>query len=71
MTNEEIMKILQEHEELARRVKETFSFKPADIIEALGQKKPIYSASTHYGHFGKSEQPWEKLAPKELNKLKS
>ena len=36
MINEETMKILKEHEELARRVKEVFSFKPADIIEALG-----------------------------------
>ena len=44
-------------DELARRVKEVFSFKPADIIEALGLKKPIFSASTNYGHFGKSELP--------------
>ncbi len=58
-------------DELARRVKETFSFKPADIIEALGLKSPIFSATTNYGHFGKDELSWEKLDPKKLDKLKS
>ena len=48
-----------------------FSFKPADIIEALGLKNPIFSATTNYGHFGKDELPWEKLDPKKLDKLKS
>ena len=71
MINEETMKILKEHEELARRVKEAFSFKPADIIEALGLKKPIFSASTNYGHFGKADLPWEKLDQQKLDKLKS
>ena len=58
-------------DELARRVKEAFSFKPADIIEALGLKNPIFSATTNYGHFGKDELPWEKPDPKKLDKLKS
>ena len=58
-------------DELARRVKETFSFKPADIIEAQGLKNPIFSATTNYGHFGKADLPWEKLDPKKLDKLKS
>ena len=58
-------------DELARRVKETFSFKPADIIEALGLKNPIFSATTNYGHFGKADLPWEKLDQKKLDKLKS
>ena len=48
-------------DELARRVKETFSFKPADIIEALGLKNPIFSATTNYGHFGKADLPWEQI----------
>ena len=48
-------------DELARRVKEAFSFKPADIIEALGLKNPIFSATTNYGHFGKANLPWEKI----------
>jgi S-adenosylmethionine synthetase len=44
-------------EELSRRVKEAFSSKPADIIEALGLKNPIFSATTNYGHFGKADLP--------------
>ena len=40
-------------------VKEVFSFKPADIVKVLGLLKPIYSASTNYGHFGRPELPWE------------
>ena len=58
-------------DELARRVKKVFSSKPADIIEALGLKNPIFSATTNYGHFGKADLPWEKLDPKKLDKLKS
>lgn len=47
--------------ELSRRVKEAFSFRPADIIEAQGLKNPIFSATTNYGHFVKADLPWEKL----------
>ena len=57
-------------DELARRVKKVFSFKPADIIEALGLKNPIFSATTNYGHFGKDDLPWEKLDQKKLDKLR-
>ena len=60
-----------DEKELARRVKAAFSFKPADIVSKLGLKRPIFSASTNYGHFGKSEITWEKLDPKKLDKLKS
>lgn len=31
------------------------------IIEQLNLKQPIYSKTSAYGHFGKSELPWEKL----------
>ena len=60
-----------DEKELARRVKAAFSFKPADIVSELELKRPIFSASTNYGHFGKSEITWEKLDPKKLDKLKS
>lgn len=45
-----------------KAVLQVFSFKPADIIKQLGLLKPIYSASTNYGHFGKEDAglPWEK-----------
>ena len=56
-------------DELARRVKEAFSFKPADIIEALGLKNPIFSATTNYGHFGKANLPWEKINSERIDML--
>ena len=56
-------------DELARRVKEVFSFKPADIIEALGLKKPIFTASTNDGHFGKAALPWEQIDSKRIYML--
>ena len=42
----------------------TFSFKPADIVRQLNLLRPIYSLSTNYGHFGKSdpELTWESTA---------
>jgi S-adenosylmethionine synthetase len=36
-----------------------FDFRPAAIIERLGLRRPIYRATTNYGHFGKPELPWE------------
>ena len=38
-----------------------FSFQPADIIEQLNLRRPIYSKTTNYGHFGKSDKDltWE------------
>ena len=56
-------------DELSRRVKETFSFKPADIIEALGLKSPIFSATTNYGHFGKADLPWEQINSERIDML--
>ncbi len=38
-----------------------FSFKPADIVKQLKLLRPIYSKTTNYGHFGKSDADltWE------------
>ena len=49
-------------EAILAAVKKTFSFNPADIVEQLNLLRPIYSASTNYGHFGKEDAdlPWEK-----------
>jgi len=49
-------------EELERAVGEVFSFKPAAIIKQLNLLRPIYSKTTNYGHFGKSDPDitWEK-----------
>jgi S-adenosylmethionine synthetase len=39
-----------------------FSFQPADIIEQLNLRRPIYAKTTNYGHFGKNDPDltWEK-----------
>ena len=49
-------------EDLERAVAEVFSFKPAAIIKQLNLLRPIYSKTTNYGHFGKSDPAltWEK-----------
>jgi S-adenosylmethionine synthetase len=49
-------------EELERIVGEVFSFKPAAIIKQLNLLRPIYSKTTNYGHFGKTDPDitWEK-----------
>lgn len=31
------------------------------ILETLDLKKPIYLPTASYGHFGRSEFPWEKV----------
>jgi S-adenosylmethionine synthetase len=36
-----------------------FDFRPASIIEQLSLLRPIYAATTNYGHFGKPGLPWE------------
>src|SRR5438477_2396950 len=49
-------------EDIERAVCEIFSFKPAQIIKQLNLLRPIYSKTTNYGHFGKTdpEITWEK-----------
>ncbi|MDO8270195.1 MAG: methionine adenosyltransferase domain-containing protein, partial [Candidatus Levybacteria bacterium] len=32
------------------------------IIETLDLKRPIYGKTSAYGHFGRNEFPWEKIA---------
>jgi S-adenosylmethionine synthetase len=36
-----------------------FDFRPAAIIDRLQLLRPIYRATTNYGHFGKPHLPWE------------
>ncbi len=44
-------------------IKDSFGFKPKEIIETLNLLQPIYSKTAAYGHFGRSdvEFPWESL----------
>src|SRR5690606_28178899 len=36
-----------------------YDFRPAAIIDRLQLLRPIYRATTNYGHFGKPNLPWE------------
>jgi S-adenosylmethionine synthetase len=49
-------------EKLTQIVKETFSFKPADMINHLKLLRPIYKQTACYGHFGRTNPDftWEK-----------
>ncbi len=44
---------------LATKFLQSLDFRPAAILETLGLRRPIYRATTNYGHFGKPELPWE------------
>ena len=49
-------------ERIESAIRQTFSFKPAEIVEQLNLLRPIYSKSTNYGHFGKDDPDltWER-----------
>ncbi len=49
-------------EDIVRGVNKVFSFQPSDIIDQLNLRRPIYSKTTNYGHFGKNDPDitWEK-----------
>ena len=42
-------------------INKVFNFEPQNIINELELTKPIYHLTTCFGHFGKSNLPWEKL----------
>lgn len=48
-------------EKLVDIVKENFDLRPYGLIEMLNLKRPIYQKTAAYGHFGRSEFPWEQL----------
>ena len=48
-------------EELVELIKEKFDLTPNGIIQYLDLKKPIYTKTTNYGHFGKKDLAWEKI----------
>src|ERR687891_700711 len=49
-------------EDIVAGINKVFSFQPSDIIDQLDLRRPIYSKTTNYGHFGKNdpEITWEK-----------
>ena len=45
---------------LADIVRENFDLRPLAIIEKLGLRRPMFRRTAAYGHFGRSEFPWER-----------
>mgnify|MGYP003302964124 CR=1 FL=1 len=47
--------------EIVEIINKNFNLTPKGIIEYLGLREPIFTKTTNYGHFGKTELPWEKI----------
>jgi S-adenosylmethionine synthetase len=56
-------------DQLVKLVRKHFDMRPAAMIERLGLLSPIYTETSAYGHFGRSEFPWEQLDAGLLKKL--
>ena len=48
-------------EELLKIIQKNFNFEVGNIIRELDLKKPIYSKTSCYGHFGDPQFTWEKI----------
>jgi S-adenosylmethionine synthetase len=51
-----------EDDKIAKVVASLFDFRPAALIETLDLRRPIYSPTAAYGHFGRTEKTfsWER-----------
>lgn len=47
--------------DIIRIIKDSFDLTPNGIIEYLDLKKPIFSKTTNYGHFGREGFSWEEI----------
>lgn len=47
--------------DIIRMIKDSFDLTPNGIIEYLDLKKPIFSKTTNYGHFGREGFSWEEV----------
>ena len=46
---------------LSQIISEEFDLRPRAIIDKFKLQRPLYLATASYGHFGRSEFPWEQL----------
>lgn len=53
--------INEKGEDLSQVAQKLFDFRPLEIIRQLDLRRPIYQKTSAYGHFGKSDLPWEKV----------
>jgi len=51
----------QQGRDLTTWIQDNVDLTPQGITERFDLFRPIYSATTNYGHFGKPNMPWEKL----------
>ena len=62
-------------DEITRRVRNTFDFKPGAMVADLGLLQPIYSSTSAGGHFGREPVgntfPWERLDEARLTALRN
>jgi S-adenosylmethionine synthetase len=49
-----------DEQRIENAVKKVFDLSPAGIIKTLDLRRPIFQKTASYGHFGRSEFPWEK-----------
>ncbi|HKJ70340.1 MAG TPA: methionine adenosyltransferase [Gammaproteobacteria bacterium] len=47
-------------ERLGRAMQAVFDFTPSGCIEALDLRRPIYTPTARFGHFGREGLPWER-----------
>ncbi|MBQ1445619.1 MAG: methionine adenosyltransferase domain-containing protein, partial [Solobacterium sp.] len=47
------------NEELVEIINRNFDFSVSSIIKELDLRRPIYTQTTNYGHFGREGLPWE------------
>ena len=48
-------------EEIVNKIENTFDLTPRGIINYLELRKPIFTKTTNYGHFGKEDLKWETI----------
>ena len=65
---------IESEAEIARRVNETFDFRPGAISRDLNLQRPIYSVTAAGGHFGRNvgpsgEFPWEQIDSSRIQSL--
>jgi S-adenosylmethionine synthetase len=51
----------QQGRDLTKWIQDNVDLTPRGIIERFDLYRPIYSTTTNYGHFGKSNLPWEQV----------
>ncbi len=56
-----IQAVNEKGDDISSLVKDNFDFRPLAIIEKLNLRSPLFFKTAAYGHFGKSNLPWEEV----------